>query len=239
MAAAVNFCQKRALSRAHIDAKICLTSLNPQTFHKMSLADLVADWDADEEDASQESVKTSQVPTLTLDDICTLRNSPRIERTLESIEKWMQENAEEDDLKNLDDDSLEFQLFLEANGLVVDINNDIDAIYNYVKDLYSKYFPELGSMVWNPIDYLLAAKILGDDVTEVRSSPALRQRLEPETIMALSVTASISRGMPLSKAEQHRITEACDTAMELENVKERLTEFIECKVKQLVLAITP
>jgi len=78
--------------------------------------------------------------------------------------------------------------------LAVEIDNDINAIHKFVRDLYAKRFSELESLVINPLEYITTVKELGNDISQAKHSSVLQQNLTQATIMVLSVTASTTQG---------------------------------------------
>ncbi len=52
----------------------------------------------------------------------------------------------------------EYQLIVESNALVAEINNEIVLVHKYIRDRYAKKFPELESLVLNPLDYARVVK---------------------------------------------------------------------------------
>eukprot|EP00889_Picochlorum_renovo_P007547 jgi/Picre1/34577/NNA_002045.t1 len=53
------------------------------------------------------------------------------------------------------------KFLVECNKLVVEIDNDIVNVYNYIRDRYRSKFPELESLVQAPLDYAAVVKRLG------------------------------------------------------------------------------
>ena len=53
----------------------------------------------------------------------------------------------------------EYLLIVDANNLLVEIDNEIDIIQNFVKNIYHKRFPELEQLVQLPMDYLKTVKV--------------------------------------------------------------------------------
>jgi len=53
----------------------------------------------------------------------------------------------------------EYLLIVDANNLLVEIDNEIDIIHNYVRTIYHKRFPELEQLVQLPMDYLKTVKV--------------------------------------------------------------------------------
>ena len=79
----------------------------------------------------------------------------------------------------------------------MEIDNDVSAIHKYVRDLYAKRFPELESLVVNPLEYITTVKELGNEISRAKHSTVLQQTLTQATIMVLSVTASTTQGYKL------------------------------------------
>lgn len=48
----------------------------------------------------------------------------------------------------------EYKLIVEANGLTLDIDNEIGVIHRFSRDHYAKRFPELEQLVLHPLDYV-------------------------------------------------------------------------------------
>lgn len=67
------------------------------------------------------------------------------------------------------------QLIVECNSLMVDVENEITIIHNFIRDKYRLKFPELESLVMHPIDYARVVKTIGNEM--VRLLAAFRKRL--------------------------------------------------------------
>lgn len=48
----------------------------------------------------------------------------------------------------------EYNCIVDSNNLVAEIDNEIDIIHKYARDIYQHRFPELESLVPQPMDYL-------------------------------------------------------------------------------------
>ncbi|MGH0173939.1 UNVERIFIED_CONTAM: hypothetical protein FKN15_066466 [Acipenser sinensis] len=79
-----------------------------------------------------------------------------------------------------------------------------DIIHKFVRDKYSKRFPELESLVPNSLDYIRTVQELGNNLDKCKNNENLQQILTNATIMVVSVTASTTQGSlmftPLSSA---------------------------------------
>jgi U4/U6 small nuclear ribonucleoprotein PRP31 len=53
----------------------------------------------------------------------------------------------------------EYLLIVDANNLLVEIDNEIDIIHNYVRGIYRRRFPELEQLVQLPMDYFRTVQV--------------------------------------------------------------------------------
>uniref|UniRef100_G3W4Z8 U4/U6 small nuclear ribonucleoprotein Prp31 n=1 Tax=Sarcophilus harrisii TaxID=9305 RepID=G3W4Z8_SARHA len=109
----------------------------------------------------------------------------------------------------------EYRVIVDANNLTVEIENELNIIHKFIRDKYSKRFPELESLVPNALDYIRTVKELGNSLDKCKNNETLQQILTNATIMVVSVTASTTQGYQLSEEELERLEEACDMALEL------------------------
>ncbi|XP_045148334.1 U4/U6 small nuclear ribonucleoprotein Prp31 [Echinops telfairi] len=105
-----------------------------------------------------------------------------------------------------------------------------DIIHKFIRDKYSKRFPELESLVPNALDYIRTVKELGNSLDKCKNNENLQQILTNATIMVVSVTASTTQGQQLSEEELERLEEACDMALELNASKHRIYEYVESRM---------
>lgn len=124
----------------------------------------------------------------------------------------------------------EYMLVVQANNLTVDIDNEINIIHKFVRDKYSKRFPELESLVTIPLEYIMSVKALGNDLDEAKNNQTLTEILTSATIMVVSVTASTTQGLSLTQEELDTIVEACDMAVALNEYKQKILEYVESRM---------
>jgi U4/U6 small nuclear ribonucleoprotein PRP31 len=124
----------------------------------------------------------------------------------------------------------EYKLIVEANSLTVEIDNEINIIHKYVRDKYSKRFPELESLVPTSTDYIKTVSELGNNVEKAKNNEALQQFLTTATIMVVSVSASTTQGKNLTPTELACIKEACDISVKLDVIKSRIFEYVESRM---------
>merc|ERR1719334_1001503 len=124
----------------------------------------------------------------------------------------------------------EYLLIVEANNLAAKIDNETVTIHKFARDIYTKRFPELESLVVQPLEYLMTAKELGNDLENVKSNEMLLQFLSQATIMVVSVTASTTQGKQLTKEELDIVNNSCVMAMDLAECKRRIFEYVESRM---------
>ncbi|KAH7638573.1 U4/U6 small nuclear ribonucleoprotein Prp31 [Dermatophagoides farinae] len=124
----------------------------------------------------------------------------------------------------------EYKLVVDANNMAVQIDNDVNICHKFVRDKYSKRFPELESLVPNPMDYLMTVKELANNLEKVKNNEKLQEFLTQATIMVVSVTASTTQGSMLLEEELSYIIDACDVAIELNECKMLIYEFVESRM---------
>jgi U4/U6 small nuclear ribonucleoprotein PRP31 len=124
----------------------------------------------------------------------------------------------------------EYRLIVDANNITVEIDDDIALIHKFVRDRYSKLLPELDSLIPNTLEYLMAVREIGNDLSNVKSNARLHDFLTQATIMVVNMTASTKRIEPLDSATLHSIHEACDAAIKLNSDKCTIFTFVESRM---------
>lgn len=124
----------------------------------------------------------------------------------------------------------EYKLVVDANNMAVEIDNDINTCHKFVRDKYAKRFPELDSLVPNAMDYLMTVKELGNNLDKVKNNEKLQEFLTQATIMVVSVTASTTQGSLLSDEELNIVSDACDVAIEINQCKLLIYNFVESRM---------
>ncbi|EMR09530.1 hypothetical protein PNEG_02115 [Pneumocystis murina B123] len=125
------------------------------------------------------------------------------------------------------EDHPEYQLIVDSNNLAVEIDNEIITINKFIRDNYSQRFPELESLVVNPLDYAKTVRIIGNqmDITQVNLS-----HLPSATVMVITVTNSTSEGTLLQQNKLDMVFEACDLTLELESAKKKILEYVQSRM---------
>eukprot|EP01096_Ripella_sp_DP13-Kostka_P008524 TRINITY_DN3165_c0_g1_i1.p1 TRINITY_DN3165_c0_g1~~TRINITY_DN3165_c0_g1_i1.p1 ORF type:complete len:641 (-),score=261.22 TRINITY_DN3165_c0_g1_i1:26-1768(-) len=130
----------------------------------------------------------------------------------------------------------EYELIVESNQLMVDLQYDVMAIHKFLKQLYNKRFPELETMVPAPLDY--ARVVLRMANNKDLSTVELDDLLPSATKMVVCVAATTSEGQLLSEDELQRLTEGCQGILRLNEVLSELLQFVQMKMADLAPNLT-
>ncbi|KAK0075836.1 hypothetical protein PV325_006248 [Microctonus aethiopoides] len=166
----------------------------------------------------------------TVRELAKLRDSAQLKKIMTQIEKYSKISRKSTDIIGPVESDPEYQLIVEANNIAADIDDEITTIHRFTRDKYSKRFPELESLVVGPLEYVMTVKELGNDLDKAKNNEILQQFLTQATIMVVSVTASTTQGQLLTDDEKEAICEACDMAVELNNCKLKIFEYVESRM---------
>ncbi|CAG0881101.1 unnamed protein product [Darwinula stevensoni] len=170
------------------------------------------------------------VKVKTVDQVAKLWGSDQLQMIMAAMEECMaNQRTAEQQMGPVEADP-EYQLIVEANNLAVEIDNEILVIHKFVRDKYSKRFPELESLVVAPLEYMMTVKELGNDLEAAKNNEALPQFLTQATIMVVTVTASTTQGEQLTEKELEAIRQACVMAIELNDCKLKIYEYVESRM---------
>ncbi|KAJ9554537.1 hypothetical protein OSB04_018582 [Centaurea solstitialis] len=181
-----------------------------------------------EEDINRDLVDMEVLNYDDLDSVSKLQKTQRYTDIMKKVEDALEKGS---DISNqslgLEDDP-EYLLIVECNTLLVDIENEIVIIHNFVRDKYRLKFPELESVVHHPIDYECVVKKIGNEVDLTLVD--LAGLLPSAVIMVISVTASTTSGKPLPEDVLQKTIEACDRALTLDAAKKKVLDFVESRM---------
>ncbi|KAE8911101.1 U4/U6 small nuclear ribonucleoprotein [Phytophthora fragariae] len=132
----------------------------------------------------------------------------------------------------LEEGSAEYELVVTSNDLMVQIDDEIEAVHRFIAEIYAAKFPELDSLVPNALDYTRVVKTIGNeiDLTLVEELPKL---LPSSAVIGISVTGSGTSGKPLEPEVLKTCMEACDELLSLEKDKNMILRFVESRMKYL------
>lgn len=204
----------------------------------MSLADeLLADLDDIEdevegEEAGREEVMEAVAEMDTKGDrsvrsFAKLLDGEKFKWTMEQIDHFM-DTPRQAEVKGPVEADPEYKLIVDANNLVVEVDNESNIVHKYVRDLYSKRFPELESLVHTPLEYCRSVKLLGNSLEVAKVN--LQEILPAATVMVVSVTASTTQGQKVEQEEVDLVFEACDMMETLNEAKLHMLKYVESRM---------
>ncbi|KAK1260334.1 putative nucleolar protein 5-1 [Acorus gramineus] len=181
-----------------------------------------------EEDANDDMADIEELKYDDLDSVSKLQKTQRYIDIMQKVEDALQKVSDMSSHGIVLEDDPEYQLIVDCNALSVDIENEIIIIHNFIRDSYHSKFPELGTIIHHPVDYVPVVKKIGNemDLTLVD----LVGLLPSDTIMVVSVTASTTSGKPLSEENLKKTTDACDRALALDLSKKKVLDFVESRM---------
>ncbi|XP_067250588.1 U4/U6 small nuclear ribonucleoprotein Prp31 [Chanodichthys erythropterus] len=177
-----------------------------------------------------EEMEVDYSGTESVTSIAKLRHSKPFSEIMDKIGLYVGNQRKNSEVSGPVEADPEYRLIVAANNLTVEIDNELNIIHKFVRDKYSKRFPELESLVPNALDYIRTVKELGNNLEKCKNNETLQQILTNATIMVVSVTASTTQGTMLGDDELQRLEEACDMALELNQSKHRIYEYVESRM---------
>ncbi|KOX71440.1 U4/U6 small nuclear ribonucleoprotein Prp31 [Melipona quadrifasciata] len=164
--------------------------------------------------ASVSKTIEEEIKVASVRELAKLRDSEQLQKVMLQIEKYSKIPRKSADIIGPVESDPEYQLIVEANNMAVDIDDEI----------------ELESLVVGPLEYVMTVRELGNDLDRAKNNETLQQFLTQATIMVVSVTASTTQGQLLTEEEKEAICEACDMAVELNNCKLKIFEYVESRM---------
>jgi U4/U6 small nuclear ribonucleoprotein PRP31 len=138
------------------------------------------------------------------------------------------------------EDNPEYKLLTQSNTLSTSIDSEIILVHKFIRDHYSVRFPELETLIQNPLDYAKAVAIIGngpmENIREISESKdnmlgqTLRQVLDGPSVMVVTVEATNTRGEPLSENELATVKRACEMVLRLDKAKKLLTDYVRSRM---------
>jgi U4/U6 small nuclear ribonucleoprotein PRP31 len=138
------------------------------------------------------------------------------------------------------EDNPEYKLLTQSNTLSTSIDGEIILVHKFVRDHYSVRFPELETLIQNPLEYAKTVAIIGngpfDNLRETSEKKdnvvgqSLRQVLDGASFMVVTLEATTTRGVPLSEQELANVLRACEMTLHLDRAKKTLTEYVQSRM---------
>lgn len=146
------------------------------------------------------------------------------------------------------EDNPEYKLLTQSNTLSSGIDGEIILVHKFIRDHYSVRFPELETLIQNPLDYAKAVAIIGNGPMEnIRTiseskdnivGQSLKQVLDGPSLMVVTVEATNTAGTPLSEDELATIRRACQMTLKLDSAKKILTDYVQSRMSMFAPNLT-
>ncbi|KAI1925358.1 U4/U6-U5 snRNP complex subunit prp31 [Ophidiomyces ophidiicola] len=138
------------------------------------------------------------------------------------------------------EDNPEYHLLTESNSLSTSIDSEIILVHKFIRDHYSARFPELETLVTNPLDYAKTVAILGNSpLNDIKSlalsvnnmvGATLRSVLDGPLLMVVAVEGTTTRGVELTESELRTVLDACEMMLSLDKAKFILTDYVQSRM---------
>ena len=142
----------------------------------------------------------------------------------------------------------EYKLLTQSNTLSTSIDGEIILVHKWIRDHYSVRFPELETLIQNPLDYAKTVAIIGNGPMEnIRAiseskdnivGQSLRQVLDGPSLMVVTVEATTTCGTPLSDKELAAVRQACEMTLKLDRAKQILTDYVQSRMSMFAPNLT-
>jgi len=114
----------------------------------------------------------------------------------------------------------EYEVIVKSNELALAVQEEITRGFRFIRDIYTKKFPELEGIIVFPMDYVKIVKKIGNETDLARVD--LNGIIQQSNIITLTLTASNTTGKPLSPPELQKCMEGCDVCIELDTNRQRV-----------------
>ncbi|KAI1339575.1 pre-mRNA splicing factor [Xylariaceae sp. FL0016] len=140
------------------------------------------------------------------------------------------------------EDNPEYKIVTKSNDLSTELDGEIMKVHKFIRDHYSARFPELETLVQNPIEYAKVVLIIGngpmdsDHIKRLQSSvdnplgEPLKNIVDGPTLMIVTVEATTTKGEDLTQDELGRIHQACHMMIKMDSAKKTLTEYVQSRM---------
>jgi U4/U6 small nuclear ribonucleoprotein PRP31 len=127
--------------------------------------------------------------------------------------------------------------------VAVSTTDELTRLHKSLRDHYSIRFPELETLVTNPIDYAKTVAILKNgplnDIKALSSSAdnmvgaPLKSILDGPSLMVVAVEGTTTRGREMTEAELKVVLDTCERILKLDRQRTELTQSIQSRMSQI------
>jgi U4/U6 small nuclear ribonucleoprotein PRP31 len=190
----------------------------------------------DEEDTKDNALRKNATYSLhaSINDVSTLTSSEEYRSVMSVVSERLEQQQEE--TTQIEDNGVNYDFIVQCNRLIVEIDNEIVNVYNYIRDQYRSKFPELESLVQAPLEYAAVVRAIGNDMDVTNVD--LDSILPASTVMVVTVTATTTSGQPLSEDGLARVLDACALAAQLDADKSRILDLVQKSMDRIAPNLT-
>ncbi|KAK0612949.1 hypothetical protein B0T17DRAFT_593193 [Bombardia bombarda] len=168
---------------------------------------------------------------------------------LEKIAHYHGQPAQSTDYGSVEDHP-EYHLLTQSNSLTTSIDSEIVLVHKFIRDHYSVRFPELETLITNPLEFAKVVAILGNgplDSENVKSlqlstdnplGVTLKSVLDGPSLMIVTVEATTSKGQAMPQDELERVVQACKIVIDLDKAKKTLTKYVQSRMNTFAPNLT-
>lgn len=133
--------------------------------------------------------------------------------------------------QQLTEEHEEYQLIVRCNSMARELDDEMFHLYRSVHKFYVTRFPELDSIVVNPLDYLQVVQRVGNlsDISDVDFSDFLPNQV----IMAMTVIFTTSSGVLMDEETVDKVMNGCNEAFQLNDCKRDVLLYLESRMSGL------
>lgn len=138
------------------------------------------------------------------------------------------------------EDNPEYSLLTQSNYLSTSIDAEVILVHKFIRDHYSTRFPELETLITNPLDYAKTVAILRNgpldnikglaDFADSLVGQPLKSVLDGPTLMVVAVEGTATKGRDMAEPELQATLRACSMTLELDRAKKILTDYVQSRM---------
>jgi U4/U6 small nuclear ribonucleoprotein PRP31 len=129
------------------------------------------------------------------------------------------------------EDSPAYKLITASSKVIMEVEESMESTLTYIKEIYSKRFPELEELVPNKVEYVQCAQRIGNETD--MSKVKLSDILPSNTIMVINVTGTMTSGVPLATDSLAQFDAACAEMLALHTDRAAVLKFLESRMHVL------
>jgi U4/U6 small nuclear ribonucleoprotein PRP31 len=186
--------------------------------------------DEDSKEGIKRSLSDEDIIVRELSDVkklARLGTSGTLDDVLKKIEEYGTTVSTQSRFGLLDNDP-EYKLVVQANSLSAELDQEIILVNKFIKDRYRLKFPELETLIRNPLDYAKTVRLIGNNMNIIAID--FSQILPSASIMVVKTAATTTKGKPLNDKELAIVLKACDMALDLDAAKRKIFDFVQSRV---------